>query len=128
MKKEQNKSIARKIIITILLVSIVSVTIFFAWSQLSVKQAKKVEGFSIAAKNLFNRANLGGFCGRSSFENCDSDEECVLGCGNECVAAMKGDDQVLRCSAEIDQRECADKRKHDVECGCEKGKCQWRKR
>lgn len=106
------------------------------WSQVGADTAMTMEisldSARMLYKNQFNRFRLGGFCGTSSDESCKSDEGCGLGCHSECVAKkegrFKGDLYLGLCTQDIDLRKCIREEKYNVECGCNKSKCQWTKK
>lgn len=66
---------------------------------------------------------VGGFCGMSMMSSCGSDEDCATGgCSGEVCGAKS---EVLTLITPCEHRECYDRAKYGVSCGCVEGACQW---
>jgi len=67
--------------------------------------------------------DLGGFCGTSIESPCSSDSDCLIGGCSAQVCGALGDDAVTTC----EYRDCYDRAKYGVACGCVAQKCAWKK-
>ncbi|MCH8518469.1 eight-cysteine-cluster domain-containing protein [Candidatus Gracilibacteria bacterium] len=67
---------------------------------------------------------LGGFCGYSTGEYCENNNDCTRsGCSGEVCQSKSSLGGGTICEA----RECYDWKKYNLECGCVNNKCQWSK-
>jgi len=64
----------------------------------------------------------GGFCGTSTESACSSDSGCIIGGCSAQVCGALGDDAVTTC----EYRDCYNRVKYNVTCGCLAGKCAWK--
>lgn len=66
--------------------------------------------------------DLGGFCGTSSFNACNSNLDCLVGgCSNQVCGNTESGEIITTC----EYKECYDDMKYGVTCGCVQNKCMW---
>ena len=62
------------------------------------------------------------FCGYSTLESCNSNQNCVTGgCSGDICQSNSTEPQATGC----EWKECYDDIKYNVKCGCVNNKCQW---
>ncbi len=70
------------------------------------------------------KEELSGFCGRSTYGSCKTDNDCLKGgCSSQICQAKDEEPIITTC----EWRDCYDAEKYGVKCGCFNGKCQWGK-
>jgi len=66
--------------------------------------------------------NKSGFCGTSTFYECEQDSDCTSGgCSGQICQGVDEEKQVSICN----YKECYDDEVFNVVCGCVENKCQW---
>ncbi|GEM_PF-421980 len=68
--------------------------------------------------------DLGGFCGRSTYGSCKTNNDCETGgCSGQVCQSKKEERMATTC----EWRECYDDEAYNIRCGCREGQCQWSK-
>ena len=107
--KEKTNAVVHALLVTVA-VFLAILLVFSVYLRFSLLQAGPVQ------------PPLQGFCGTSTNAACSADTDCIIGGCSAQVCQGKGDESASTCEF----RECYDRVKYDVSCGCNAGKCSWK--
>lgn len=80
--------------------------------------------FLVLALILFTGCLQEDFCGYSSYSECNSSEDCVIGgCSSQVCQAKTEEPTFTTC----EYRECYNDKAYNLECKCAENKCEWGK-
>ncbi|MFA6254617.1 MAG: eight-cysteine-cluster domain-containing protein [Patescibacteria group bacterium] len=90
------------------------------WEEYCPDYADQYRGDNKATRNT---TNLGGFCGRSTKVECQTDADCKVGGCSGQICHGKSESITSTC----EWKDCYDETKYNLSCGCVTGVCQWYK-